>query len=84
MAGGAQADQRLSARIDWLFRRPAEELYDLQADPYEVKNLADDSQFVAVKTRLRARLDAWMTQQGDQGTETELVATSRQGRGEEE
>ncbi len=73
----AKTDPELSTRINWLFRRPAEELYDLQADPYEMRNLADDSQLAAVKTRLRAQLAAWMAQQGDKGLETELTAMSR-------
>jgi hypothetical protein len=74
----------LAARIDWLFHRPAEELYDLEADEYETKNLADDPARAAVKARLAAQLDAWVTQQGDQGMETEIKAPTRQGAGRAE
>lgn len=77
----ARTNPKLAARVQWLFQRPAEELYDLELDPYEMKNLAADAQFVAVKNRLRQQLDAWMAQQGDHGMATELQAKSRQGKG---
>jgi len=41
-------------------RRPAEELYDVQADVDEVHNLADNPEFAAVKTKLAARLDQFL------------------------
>ncbi len=37
-------------------RRPAEELYDLQADPHEVKNLANSPEHQAVLKDMRAKL----------------------------
>ncbi|MBN2451232.1 MAG: sulfatase [Lentisphaeria bacterium] len=75
----AKADPALAARVEWLFRRPAEELYDLDTDEFEMRNLADDPAFAAVKARLGVRLDAWMAQQGDRGMETEATAKTRQG-----
>ncbi len=41
-------------------KRPAEELYDLRKDPYEMNNVALDQEYSAAKSRLRAELDAWM------------------------
>lgn len=76
----AKTDPRLAARVEWLFRRPAEELYDLENDPFEMTNLAAEPKFAVIKTRLGVELDAWMTQQGDKGMETELKAPSRQPR----
>jgi glucose/arabinose dehydrogenase len=38
----AKKDPELARRMEWLFHRPAEELYDLESDPYEMKNLAGD------------------------------------------
>ncbi len=76
----AQTDPKLAARIEWLFRRPAEEVYDLETDPFETRNLAADPRFAAIKLKLSRELDAWMAQQGDQGMETELKAPSRQPR----
>jgi hypothetical protein len=45
--------------------RPAEELYDLAADPHEQQNLAADPQHAAVLQDLRAELEQWMRAQGD-------------------
>jgi len=47
--------------------RPAEELYDLQNDPHEVHNLADDAEYQEILKELRAKLDAWIKETGDQG-----------------
>ncbi|MFW6161579.1 MAG: sulfatase/phosphatase domain-containing protein [Planctomycetota bacterium] len=58
--------------------RPAEELYDLTQDPWELHNVADEPAYAKVKATLRQRLDAWMAQQGDRGIETELQARQRQ------
>jgi arylsulfatase A-like enzyme len=51
--------------------RPAEELYDVQADPFEIRNLAGDPQFRATLENLRARLDRWMVETSDRGPESE-------------
>ncbi|MEN9637517.1 MAG: hypothetical protein RL077_5921 [Verrucomicrobiota bacterium] len=48
--------------------RPAEELYDLAADPDELHNLAADPRQTPRLAGLRADLDAWMKQQGDTQT----------------
>jgi N-sulfoglucosamine sulfohydrolase len=77
----AKKDPELARRMEWLFHRPAEELYDLESDPYEMKNLAGDPKYAAIKARLGKQLDAWMKQQGDKGMETELKAKTRQGPG---
>ncbi len=41
------------------------ELYDLNADPYEQKNLYDDADRRAVRDRLTERLHAWQAQNAD-------------------
>lgn len=48
--------------------RPAEELYDTEADPYELQNLANDPKQAAVLERLRATLTAWETETDDRKT----------------
>jgi arylsulfatase A-like enzyme len=48
-------------------RRPEEELYDLQSDPYEVHNLSSSSQHSARLRQMRAILDEWIARTGDQG-----------------
>ncbi|MBN1584586.1 MAG: sulfatase-like hydrolase/transferase [Anaerolineae bacterium] len=47
--------------------RPVEELYDTQADPYEIDNLAADPAYAPELERLRNALDAWIDQVGDMG-----------------
>ena len=55
-------------------RKPVEELYDLQADPYEVNNLADDPKFAGELKRLREIHMQWVRDTKDIGLipETEL------------
>jgi len=48
-------------------KRPYEELYDLETDPHEVKNLADDPNFEEKLVELRRILDAWIEETADQG-----------------
>ncbi len=62
--------------------RPAVELYDLQNDPYELINIAAQPAQKSNLARLRAALDAWMQQQGDQGVKTEMEAREHQGSGQ--
>ncbi len=58
--------------------RPAEELYDCEADPWNRNNLIDDPGLEAVRDELRRELAAWMERQGDKGQTTELGARQRQ------
>ncbi|NND80571.1 MAG: sulfatase [Maribacter sp.] len=44
---------------------PFEELYDLQKDPFEQKNLIKDFDFQAIKSRLIKDMFSWMENQGD-------------------
>ncbi len=49
------------------FFRPEEELYDLQSDPYEMKNLAANPEFSVTKKQLEKDLREWMHTTGDSG-----------------
>ncbi len=51
--------------------RPPEELYDVEADEHEVRNLADDPAYAANLIELRQRLDTWMEETGDKGRSPE-------------
>jgi hypothetical protein len=51
--------------------RPTEELYDLQADPHELHNLAGSPEFQDVIKEMRAQLDAWIRSTDDKGATPE-------------
>ncbi len=53
--------------------RPVEELYDLDADPYETTNLAEQPEHQETLTRLRETLYAWMADTGDPGLVPEPI-----------
>ncbi len=55
-----------AAWVMWRYHnRPAEELYDVQADPDETCNLAADPQYGALIETFRTQMAAWRQQQGD-------------------
>ena len=47
--------------------KPAEELYDLKADPYELNNLATDPAYADKLAELRAAVDSWIEESNDLG-----------------
>ena len=51
--------------------RPAEELYDIKADPHELHNLADDPAYRKTLTEMRRQLDQWIKETDDQGRHPE-------------
>ena len=51
--------------------RPEEEFYDLQQDPHEVHNLADDPEHAKAVATHRAKLDEWIKATKDQGQKPE-------------
>jgi uncharacterized sulfatase len=48
-------------------RKPVEELYDIQNDPYEINNLADSQQHRKTLNKMRKILDKWIQDTGDKG-----------------
>lgn len=52
---------------------PAEQLFDIETDPHEIRNLADSMvpEHRQALLRLRAALDVWMTETGDLGERPE-------------
>lgn len=50
---------------------PPEELYDLEADPHEIRNLADSLSHAAVLKRLRGVIEKWIEETNDQGRQLE-------------
>lgn len=47
--------------------KPREELYDLQNDPYEIHNLADDPKYAERISKYRKALANWQLEIGDKG-----------------
>jgi arylsulfatase A-like enzyme len=55
--------------------RPAEELYDTQADPHQIHDLAPRAEHAKTLERMRQAVAEWMTRTGDQGAinEAEMI-----------
>lgn len=66
--GAAKTDPQAAFLVKRHRERPAEELYDLDADPFELNDLASTS--TAQLDEVRRGLDAWMKSTGD----TQMVA----------
>jgi N-sulfoglucosamine sulfohydrolase len=64
----AESDPTAAATVKRYIQHPAEELYELAADPFELHNLAADPSQATRLAAMRADLDAWMKQQGDTQT----------------
>lgn len=58
--------------------RPAEELYDIVNDPYQLHNLAADKRYASDLKKLRGKLQKWMKSQGDSGQPVEMEALEHQ------
>ncbi|MBC3758724.1 sulfatase [Hyunsoonleella sp. SJ7] len=68
-------EQNLTGKpnVDYFIKRganahknePLEELYDLQNDPYEQNNLAQNPELQSIKERLKKDMFSWMKAQGD-------------------
>lgn len=58
--------------------RPKEELYDVEADPYELTNLANDPEYQFVLENMRLRLNEWVLETKDTGflQEAEMMLRS--------
>jgi N-sulfoglucosamine sulfohydrolase len=68
-------DHRDEPKIAPFFRlafakRPAEEFYDLARDPAEMTNVADRSEYAAIKAELSGMLDRWMENTADPRVES--------------
>ncbi len=66
-----------AAQMLWMQpRKPAEELYDVEADPANTRNVADDDTYQPQREALRSALEAELSRRGDLGQkpERELIA----------
>ena len=63
------AEDKLEGSENVMFQhpRPVEELYDLENDPYEIDNLAKNTEYRSTLERLRKALDDWRAEFGHMG-----------------
>jgi len=63
------AEGKTTPEQEWFFlpQKPKEELYDLQEDPWELHNLADNPGHRSVKKNLEKKLETWEVETNDQG-----------------
>jgi arylsulfatase A-like enzyme len=54
-----------SIYVQAFLKRPAEELFDLKTDPYQMNNLAAEATYIEIKTKLKAKLTAYLIKTGD-------------------
>lgn len=67
----AAEDPKIAGLVERYWRRPPEELYDLENDPDELHNLANDPSHRDRLATLRGEIDSWMESVGDRGMQTE-------------
>ncbi|MGD1890675.1 MAG: sulfatase-like hydrolase/transferase [Cyclobacteriaceae bacterium] len=63
----AEGDLTPAQQHMWAPTRPEEELYDTEADPYQVNNLADDPEYATILTEMRTAQQQWATETHDSG-----------------
>ncbi|MBA2114641.1 sulfatase-like hydrolase/transferase [Bremerella alba] len=70
---------QLSAEAEYYFSatKPVEELYDCQADPHEVNNLAADPKFADTLKQMRAAHRQWVLETRDTGLIPEPILVNR-------
>lgn len=69
---------RLDAAVRrWFEPNGRERLFDLRADPYELRDVAADPAYAADLARLRAEMDAWLARVGDGSEESEDAMVAR-------
>ncbi|MAG94257.1 MAG: sulfatase [Planctomycetaceae bacterium] len=63
----------ISKRLLFSPTRPPEELYEYTHDRWQIRNLADDPKHAAALRRHRSRLEKWIEETGDSGSESPEV-----------
>lgn len=64
----------------WFTKKPPEELYDLENDPWETNNLANNPKYADVVARMRKATENWITEVKDTGFLTEAELAIRAGK----
>jgi N-sulfoglucosamine sulfohydrolase len=61
----AKSDTAAARVIERYHLKPPEELYDLEKDPWELKNIAGEAEHAKVLTELREKVQRWQVEQGE-------------------
>jgi uncharacterized sulfatase len=77
----AKTDKAAAAVLNRYHNHPAEELYDLEANPEETDNLALDPRYTIIIEGFRAELAAWRKAQGDFETGPEEIKAEQPEKG---
>jgi arylsulfatase A-like enzyme len=75
----AESDPAAAAVVQRFHKKPPEELYDLKADPFELHNLAGDSEHAQVLVELRKKVQQRRVQQGEDLTKAPMPEDARTG-----
>ena len=75
----AKSDAHAAEVVEHYRQRPAEELYDLEADPYELHDLAPDLNYAKTLAELRENLKAWRLKQGEDLNKVPMPEDARHG-----
>jgi uncharacterized sulfatase len=75
----AETDRKAAGVVERYEHRPAEELYDVAADPYELTNLAANPAHADMLTKLREELKRWRVQQGEDLSKVAMPEDARLG-----
>ena len=59
----------------WSPKRVAEELYDLENDPHEINNLADDPTYLGTLKEHQQILQSWIKETDDMGQYPETITS---------
>ena len=70
-------DIKAKERVESYQYRPEFELYDIDQDPLNLNNLANNKNYSDIQENLFKELKNWMKQQGDKGLATEADAPNR-------
>lgn len=76
----AESDPAAARMIHRYREKPADELYDLASDPFELVNLANDPAYARTLVELRGKLNAWREQQGERLDSAPMPEDARHGK----
>ncbi len=74
-----EEDKLTEAQSAFFRTKPAEELYDIESDPYEIHNLAGSAEHAMTLSRMRDALQKWMIEIRDVGLVPEGEVLERSG-----